>query len=538
MSHSSPLGGAISTKAEDFTNVKEDEYRVSDVANAVDIIQSVEEIECKPWTKAMFRLYGCLLIAYFCGCLNGYDGSLMGGLNAMSSYQDYFHMTKAGSTTGFIFALYNIGSIAAVPFTGPTNDYLGRRAGMFTGAVIIIIGTCLQAPATSRSMFMGGRFILGFGVSFCSVSAPTYVSEISHPKWRGTQTGIYNCMWWGGAIVASWTIYGCSKLSSGYSFRIPIWGQLVSSVIVACGVWFLPESPRWLIARGRPEQARAMLARYHGEGSEMHPIVLLQMNEMLHSIKLDASDKSWWDYRELVNTHSARRRLICVLGMACFGQLSGNSVTGYYLPVMVEQAGITSESTQLLINSLSPMACFVAALLGARMTDKIGRRPLLLYSIVFCSVCFAIITGTSKLGESGNSGAAYTTIVFIFVFGVVFSFGWTPLQSMYIVETLTTSTRAKGTAVGNLASAVASTIIQYASGPAFKDIGYYFYIFFVFWDLFEFVFMYFLFPETKERTLEELDEVFEARNPVTKSLEKCGTNAVLNATGTENRMVA
>lgn len=204
-----------------------------------------------------------------------------------------------------------------------------------------------------------------------------------------------------------------------------------------------------------------MLARYHGEGSEMHPIVLLQMNEMLHSIKLDASDKSWWDYRELVNTHSARRRLICVLGMACFGQLSGNSVTGYYLPVMVEQAGITSESTQLLINSLSPMACFVAALLGARMTDKIGRRPLLLYSIVFCSVCFAIITGTSKLGESGNSGAAYTTIVFIFVFGVVFSFGWTPLQSMYIVETLTTSTRAKGTAVGNLASAVASTIIQY-----------------------------------------------------------------------------
>lgn len=81
-------------------------------------------------------------------------------------------------------------------------------------------------------------------------------------------------------------------------------------------------------------------------------------------------------------------------------------------------------------------------------------------------------------------------------------------------------------------------MIRYASGPAFKDIGYYFYIFFVFWDLFEFVFMYFLFPETKERTLEELDEVFEARNPVTKSLEKCGTNAVLNATGTENRMVA
>ncbi|KAG4424079.1 hypothetical protein IFR04_002775 [Cadophora malorum] len=538
MSRSPPPGRDLPSKSEELPSVKADEYQVSDVVNIVDLVQSVEDIECKPWTKSMFRLYGCLLVAYFCGCLNGYDGSLMGGLNAMSSYQDYFNMTKAGSTTGFIFALYNIGSIAAVPFTGPTNDYLGRRAGMFTGAVIIILGTCLQAPATSRAMFMGGRFILGFGVSFCSVSAPTYVSEISHPKWRGTQTGIYNCMWWGGAIVASWTIYGCSKLTTSYAFRIPVWGQLVSSVIVASGAWFLPESPRWLIARGRTDQARAVLARYHGEGSETHPIVVLQINEMLHSIKLDASDKSWWDYRELVNTHSARRRLICVLGMACFGQLSGNSVTGYYLPVMVEQAGITSESTQLLINSLSPMACFIAALAGARMTDKIGRRPLLLCSIVFCSICFAIITGTSKLGESGNTGAAYTTIVFIFVFGVVFSFGWTPLQSMYIVETLTTSTRAKGTAVGNLASAVASTIIQYASGPAFQDIGYYFYIFFVFWDLFEFVFMYFFFPETKERTLEELDEVFEARNPVTKSLEKRGTATVLNAIGADNHVVA
>lgn len=132
------------------------------------------------------------------------------------------------------------------------------------------------------------------------------------------------------------------------------------------------------------------------------------------------------------------------------------------------------------------------------------------------------MTGTSKAATAvgGNSSAANTTIVFVFLFGVVFSFGWTPLQTMYIVETLTTTTRAKGTAVSNLASAAASVIIQYASGPAFEDIGYYFYIFFVFWDIFEGIFIYFFFPETKERTLEELDEVFEAQHPVKKSLMK------------------
>lgn len=116
----------------------------------------------------------------------------------------------------------------------------------------------------------------------------------------------------------------------------------------------------------------------------------------------------------------------------------------------------------------------------------------------------------------------------IFIFGIVFSFGWTPLQSMYIAETLPTVTRAKGTAIGNLASSLASAVIQYSSGPAFEHIGYYFYLVFLFWDLFEAAFMYFFFPETKDRTLEELAEVFEAKNPVAKSLEKRSHGTVLN----------
>jgi sugar porter (SP) family MFS transporter len=315
---------------------------------------------------------------------------------------------------------------------------------------------------------------------------------------------------WLGSIVASWTIYGCATWDNSYAFRIPIWGQLLSSVIVGAGVWFIPESPRWLIANGKTEQARSVLATYHGEGLEDHPIVLLQMAEMQQTIRQDASDKKWWDYSELISTHSARRRLICVLGMACFGQLSGNSVTGYYLPVMMANAGITAESTQLLLNGLNPVICFIAAIAGARYCDKIGRRPLLLGSIGICSICFAVMTGTSKAATDGggNSSAAYGTIVFVFLFGAVFSFGWTPLQTMYIVETLTTTTRAKGTAIGNLASAASSVVIQYSSGPAFADIGYYFYLFFVFWDLIEGVFIYFFFPETKQRTLEEMEEIF------------------------------
>lgn len=401
---------------------------------------------------------------------------------------------------------------------------------MFTGALIIIIGTCVQATSTGRGQFLGGRFVLGFGVSFCCVSAPCYVSEMAHPSWRGTITGLYNCTWYIGSIIASWVVYGCSYIDSRTAWRIPIWCQMITSGIVVIGVWFLPESPRWLMAQDKVDQAAKVLATYHGEGDENHPIVQLQLKEMMTQIHTEASDKKWWDYHELWNTHSARRRLICVLGMACFGQISGNSLSSYYLPAMLSNAGITDEHKVLALNGINPVLCFFGAILGARMTDVVGRRPLLIYSIIFCSCCFAIITGTSKLSldDPNNKSAANTTVAFIFIFGIVFSFGWTPLQSMYIAETLPTTTRAKGTAIGNFASSAASTVIQYSSGPAFKNISYYFYLVFLFWDLFEAAFIYFFFPETKDRTLEELAEVFEAPNPVKKSLEKRTAQTVMN----------
>lgn len=230
------------------------------------------------------------------------------------------------------------------------------------------------------------------------------------------------------------------------------------------------------------------------------------------------------------NTRSARRRLICVLGMAIMGQASGNSLNSYYLVTMMNTAGITAEKKVLALNATNSVLGLLGSVVGARLTDRIGRRPLLIYSILFASVTFAVITGTSKMAidNPSNTAAANTTIAFTFLFGIVFSLGWTAQQSMYIAETLTTSTRAKGTAVGNFASSAISVVLQYSSGPAFEKIGYYFYLVFVVWDILEAVFIYFLFPETKERTLEELAEVFEAPNPVKKSLERRTAATILN----------
>ncbi|KAH6971279.1 general substrate transporter [Ilyonectria destructans] len=444
------------------------EHEKGDVTNVDLTFEATSKYS--PWTASMFRLYGILFVAYACGCLNGYDGSLMGGLNGMKSYQRTFDMTTAGSSTGIVFMIYNVGSIAAAPTVPFATDVLGRRIGMFVGSVIIVIGTCVQATSHSLSQFMGGRFLLGFGVSYCCIAAPTYVSELAHPKWRGTLTGFYNCMWPVGAIIAGWATYGSAYIDTNDGWRVPVWIQLVTSGIVSIFALFLPESPRWLIANDKHDQAAAVLASLHGDGSVNHPIVQLQMKEMMAQIANQASTQKWWDYRELG---------------AHITIASGNSLSSYYLVTMMNTAGITDEKKVLALNASNSVIGFLGSIIGARLTDPVGRRPLLIYSIIFCSFIFAVITGSSSLAvnDPGNTNAANTTIAFVFLFGAVFSVGWTAQQSMYIAETLTTSTRAKGTAVGNFASSCISLVLAYSSGPAFEKIGYYFYIVFVFWDL-------------------------------------------------------
>jgi sugar porter (SP) family MFS transporter len=340
-----------------------------------------------------------------------------------------------------------------------------------------------------------------------------------------------------GAIVAAWVVYAAKEMTNGW--RIPLYCQLIASSIIFIFAWWLPESPRWLISQGRTESARAVLARYHGEGDPEHPLVKLQMAEMEYQISTEGSDKKWWDYRELVSTRAHRRRLICVLTMAVFSQWSGNSVLSYYLPVMLENAGITSQNKKLLLNGINAPLCFIASITGTMFLDRAGRRPLLMDTLTGCIICFSILVPISKTADQNpdNTAAANTSIAFIYLFGIIYSSAWTPLSPMYVVECLHTNTRAKGKSLAQFFTACSSAVIQYASGPAFQHLHYYFYCLFIGWDVLELVFIYFFWPETKGRTLEELDELFQALNPVRKSLEPKNLRTVLNTLNVESKGV-
>jgi MFS family permease len=115
----------------------------------------------------------------------------MGAINAMEPYQESFGLSGVGSTTGIVFIVYNLGQIAAFPFCGLFADGLGRRWCIFIGCFIVLVGTAVQATATSSlNQFIGGRFVLGFGASIASAAAPAYTVELAHPAYRGFMAGM------------------------------------------------------------------------------------------------------------------------------------------------------------------------------------------------------------------------------------------------------------------------------------------------------------------------------------------------------------
>ena len=188
----------------------------------------------------------------------------------------------------------------------------------------------------------------------------------------------------------------------------------------------------------------------------------------------------------------------------------------------MENVGITDTNTQLLLNGIYALTGWIFAASGARFHDIVGRRKMLLGTTAGMAVSLAVVAGTAAgyVHEPNNKAMSSASIAFIYIFGCVFAFAFTSMQPIYPGEVCDNVQRAKAMGVFQLTAGTAGFVNTFVAPIALKKIGYWFYVFFVFWDVFEFVVIYFFFVETKGRTLEELDEVFEAKNPRKASTEK------------------
>lgn len=214
--------------------------------------------------------------------MNGFDGSVFGGLTANQQFLDFFDGTKDGPWAAINSAMYQIGGVTALFFVGPAIDTWGRKIGMQIGAWLIVIGAIINGTTALNGhvgQLKGGRFLLGFGVSIISAAGPIYVVETSHPAYRGILTAYCNTFWFTGSILASGAIRGAITLQGNISWTIPVYLQMFFPGLIILFGWFIPESPRWLYVHNKREKATAVLTKFHGYGNPDSAWVKLQLEE-------------------------------------------------------------------------------------------------------------------------------------------------------------------------------------------------------------------------------------------------------------------
>ncbi|KAF2756377.1 general substrate transporter [Pseudovirgaria hyperparasitica] len=472
-----------------------------------------------------FVLYLCAFVGFFCSTCNGFDGSMFNSLLTNKQFKEYYGVENTGAWTGIVTSMYQIGGVVALPFIGPACDRFGRRYGMMIGGLIASLGVIIQSTTKPNhnpvGQFMGGRFLLGFAVPIITTAGPLHVVETAHPSHRGVVTGLYNTFWFVGSILAAGSTRGSSNLSGNKTWMVPVWLQILFPGLILALAWFLPESPRWLYTRGRKEDAKKMLTYYHGNKNPDSIWVSLQLREYDQYLEMDGADKRWWDYRILFKTRASRYRMLSNICIAVFGQWAGNGAISYFISGVLDTAGITGEIQQMNINLGLACMQFAFAVFGATMVDKLGRRPMLLIANIGASfIWIAAIVSVSINDRTGTASSSKAFLAFIFMFNAIFAFGMTPLQALYPVEVLSFEMRAKGMAFSNMSLTVAMLINQFAYPIALEQVKWKLYILFAVWCPVQALVIWLFIPETKNRTLEELDDIFNSPNPRNASLVK------------------
>jgi MFS family permease len=179
---------------------------------------------------------------------------------------------------------------------------------------------------------------------------------------------------------------------------------------------------------------------------------------------------------------------------------------------MIQNAGITDKNKQLLINAINPIFSMMGAIYGATLLDKLGRRVMMLGGLGGGLIAYIMLTAFTA-ESSKNASLSYGVIVSIFLFGVVFAWGFTPLQTLYAVECLENRTRAKGSGLNFLFLNIAMVVNTYGISVGILKIGWKLYLVYIVWIVIELVIIYFFFVETAGKTLEEMNDIFEAPNP-------------------------
>lgn len=236
----------------------------------------------------------------------------MGGLMANPRFMKDIDSPDSNKL-GLIVAAISLGMIPSLTFAPALADRLGRRIAMAVGYVIIIVAVLIQTFVIGGWRMFAGRFVLGFGSSVVFVSSSPYVAEIAHPRNRSETAALINCNFYVGSIISAWVTFGTLNIKSNWSWRLCTLLQIVPPIFVLCLLPFAPDSPRWLVGKGRVDDAHRMLAKYHANGDVDDELVLYELEEIKEAIAAEKAHQANSKYSAFLKTKGNRHRLFIIV---------------------------------------------------------------------------------------------------------------------------------------------------------------------------------------------------------------------------------
>ncbi|EGY14210.1 Lactose permease like protein [Verticillium longisporum] len=493
------------------------------VADNIQIAQAeAPRFEKVQWTKEphLRKLYFLTIFLMVASATTGYDGMLVNTSQMMKQFEDYFgEGVTNNNKLGILINMFNIGSIISFFITPYIADHYGRKTAIFIGCLFMILGGFLGAFSNGWGMYIGGRFVLGFGNSLAQMSSPLLLTEICHPQHRGPVTAVYNCLWNLGSLIVSSIGWGTAYIDGNWSWRSITLLQITPSVMQICGLWWIPESPRYLMNKDRHEDALAMLTKWHGGGDVNNSTVQFQYREIKETMRLEKEADKATTYADFLRTKGNRWRLAIIISLGIISQYSGNALFSNYMNTIYEGAGITNQNQKLAMSTGKAVLDLGCAIAAALTVDYFGRRPLFLVSItgmVVNFVCWTITGAIYENSNENNSAAGYTQLVFIWIFGIFYDIGFSGLLIAYALEVLPFHLRAKGMMIMNITVQAILALSNQTNKIAWDNLPNHwnFMLFYTLWDFCELVFVYFFYVETKGPTLEEIARIFDGDDAI------------------------
>jgi sugar porter (SP) family MFS transporter len=487
-----------------------------------------------------WRAYAMCVFASFGGMFFGYDSGYIGGVQGMKYFINMIEgpgqTALSSSHSSLIVSILSAGTFFGAIIAGDISDAFGRRTTIILGCLVFIIGVILQVASAGLGLLVAGRLVAGFGVGFVSAIIILYMSEIAPKKIRGAIVSGYQFCVTIGLMLAACVTYATEDFTDSSSYRIPIGLQLLFAIILGTGLFFLPESPRYFVKKGKIEEARIALGRVRGQPptsdyieSELSEIIANAEYE--RRVIPDTGYFGSWAHcfsGSLFKASSNVRKTILGTSLQMMQQWTGVNFVFYYSTPFLQSTGAISNV--FLMSLIFTLVNVLSTPISFWLVERFGRRPMLIYGAVgmfICEFIVAIIGVTvgfnqTHLDAAGNTvannlSAVNAQVAFIAIYIFFFATTWGPGAWVLIGEIFPLPIRSRGVALSTasnwLWNCIISVITPYLVGTNEANLRSS--VFFLWGGLCFccFVYAYFLVPETKGLTLEQVDRMLEEVTP-------------------------